>query len=32
VITQSSPRVFAGSLLSPSDGALDKANGVTADK
>jgi hypothetical protein len=25
-------RVFAGSLLTPSDGALDKANGVTADK
>jgi hypothetical protein len=25
-------RVFAGSLLTPSEGALDKANGVTADK
>jgi len=24
-------RVFAGGLLAPSDGALDKANGVTAD-
>jgi hypothetical protein len=25
-------RVFAGSMLTPSEGALDKANGVTADK